>query len=433
MPGKSAILESNRKSADHQTRPAGNADLSSQAAGFDPELTIVYKTAQSAENTDRLPMRHRTITAVCLLGFCTFWTAVVRAAPAGSASLVSGTELVEQLAAPVSVSWSNLPLLRALKSLGAAQHLAIVLDRRVDPGRPISLVLAEEPLGNALEKIARHLQIGYCQLGSIAYFGPPAMAERLRTLAALRLEDIRPLPAAMSRKFLLARSWHWDDLAEPRKLVAELAEEAGVELSGVDKIPHDLWPAADWPLLTWIDRLTLVAAQFDLTFRLDKTGNRVELIPLPDKAVLSRTYEVPRDAAAVARRWAKEVPGARVTVEKNKIRLAGRLEDHELVEQRLRGTPSQRATVTAGKEVYQLSVENAALSQVVDQLAGRLNLKFDWNRAAIDVAGISVDQLVSVKVQNAPLDELLRAVFAGTGLTFKRADRAISIYPATGR
>lgn len=342
----------------------------------------------------------------------------------------TGAAIGQQLAAPVSVSWSNLPLVRALKSLGTAQRMAVVLDRRVDPERPITLAIDQEPLGEAMEKIARHLKLGYCQFGPIAYFGPPAMARRLRTLAALRLEELRQLPSPATRKLLMMRSWHWDDLTEPRQLVDDLAAEAGVEIVGADKITHDLWPAADLPPLSWIDRLTLVAAQFELSFELDKTGRRAQLVAAPATVALSRSYRAGADAAAVARRWAKALPDARVVVDKNQIRIEGRLEDHEAAQQRLRGKPMEKTTVTAGKEVYQLSVENAALDQVVGQVAERLNLEFDWDRAAIDAAGIATDQLLTVKVQDASLDELVRAVLAGTGLAFRRDDRKISLYPA---
>jgi hypothetical protein len=191
-----------------------------------------------------------------------------------------------------------------------------------------------------------------------------------------------------------------------------------------------LWPAADLPPLTWIDRLTLLTAQFDLTFHIQENGQEVELLPAPAKPVLSRTYQAGRDAKSVAKRWAKALPQAQVAIEGNKLRLDGSWEDHEFVEQRLRGAPTQRTTVTAGKEVYQLSIENTALSRVVQQLGQRLNLEFQWDRAAIDAAGIAVDQMISVKVRNASLDELMRSVLAGTGLTFRRKDRAISIYPA---
>jgi hypothetical protein len=342
----------------------------------------------------------------------------------------TGPAISQQLAAPVSVSWSNLPLVRALKSLGAAQRMAIVLDRRVDPDQPITLAIDEEPLGEALAKIAGHLKLGYCQFGPVAYIGPQLMTRRLRTLAALRLDDVRPLPTPATRKLLMMRSWHWDDLTEPRSLVEALAAEAGVEIVGVDKIPHDLWPAADLPAMSWIDRLTLIAAQFNLTYELDKTGRRAQLVPAPENVALVRSYQAGADAAAVARRWAKALPEARVVVDKKRIRIEGRLEDHEDAQQRLRGKPTDQTTVTAGKEVYQLSVENAALDQVVQQIAERLNLEFNWDNAAIDAAGIATGQLVTVKVKDASLDELLGAVVNGTGLAFRRDDRKVSLYPA---
>lgn len=369
-------------------------------------------------------MRYRSIPAACLVVLC------VAAAAAEPGGFVAGTTLEQQLSSVVSISWSNIPLAQALKSLSVSQHLAIVLDRRIDPQQPIQLTLSQEPLQTILQRIGQHLKLGYCQLGPVAYFGPPLAARRLRTLAALRLEEVRPLGAAGSRKLLVLRTSHWDDLAEPRRLLSDLAEEAGVKIIGAEKIPHDLWPAADLPPLTWIDRLTLLAAQFDLAFRIDKSGQEVELLSMPARPVLSRTYQAGRDGNTLLKRWAKALPHAQLALEGNKIRLDGLLEDHELVEHRLRGTPTQRTTVTAGKEVYQLSIQNTALDQVVRQLGQRLNLEFQWDRAAIDTAGITIEQLISVKVQNASLDELMRAVLQGTGLTFRRKDRAISIYPA---
>ncbi|MBI3837771.1 MAG: STN domain-containing protein [Planctomycetia bacterium] len=374
-------------------------------------------------------MRYDKLTAASVRALWAAIVAISTTAQAEQGGWVTGPTLDQQLAAGVTISLSKIPLSRALKSISTAQHIAIVLDRRVDPDQETQLGLTREPLRNGLQRIADQLQIGYCQFGPIAYFGPTSTVKRLRSLAALRLEDVRPLPPAASRKFLQMRSSHWDDLAEPRQLVEALAEEAGIALVGAKKIPHDLWPAADLPPLTWIDRLTLLAAQFGLTFRIDKGGQQVELTPMPAKVVLARTYQAPRQADSVAKRWAKALPTARVAVEGNKIRVEGSLEDHETVEHRLRGTPTQRTTVTVGKEVYQLAVEQAALSQVLEQLSQRLSLEFQWDRAAIERAGISLDQLIAVKVQNVTLDELLRAVLANTGLTFRHDDRAISIYP----
>jgi hypothetical protein len=373
-------------------------------------------------------MRSGTLTAASRAALWAAAVAISTGAHAQSGWL-TGPALDRQLAAPVTMSLVKVPLSRALKSIRTAQHLATVLDRRVDPDQEVQLALTREPLRTGLRRLADQLRIGYCQLGPIAYFGPASTAGRLRTLAALRLEDARTLSPAASRKFLQLRSSHWEDLAEPRSLVEALAEEARVALVGAEKIPHDLWPAADLPPLTWIDRLTLIAAQFDLTFQFDKAGGQVELIKMPDKVVLARTYQATRQADTLAKRWAKALPTAHVTVEDQKIRVEGSLEDHEVVEQRLRGTPTQRTTVALGKEVYQLTVEQTALAQVLEQLAQRLSLEFQWDQKIIERADISMDQLISVKVQDVTLDELLGAVLTGTGLTFRHEDRAISIYP----
>jgi hypothetical protein len=363
-------------------------------------------------------------------GFLLFWAAALPIAGAEPPGGAKGATLSRQLATPISLSWSNTPLRRALDNLSSAQKLSIVLDRRVDPDQEVRLSLNQEPLGEALKKIAQQLNVGYCQLGPIAYFGPQATARQLRTLAALRLEEVKALPPETIRKCLQLRTSHWEDLAEPQRLLDQLGQEAGMEVIGANNIPHDLWPAANWSLLTWVDRMTLLAAQFDLTFRIEPDGKRVELIPVPAKVALSRTYQAGKQAASIAKRWVKVVPTAQVTAEGTTIRIVGTLEDHELVERSLRGTPTQRTTVTAGKEVYQLSIENAALAKVIDQLAERLNLEFTWDRPALERANISSDQLVSVMVQNASLDDLLRAVFKGTGLTFRRKDSAVSIFPA---
>lgn len=347
-------------------------------------------------------------------------------------SWATGIDVKRQLSTLASVSWNGVPLARALASLSNSQRVAIVLDRRIDPGQEVTLAVTSEPLADILQRLATHLDAGYCQLGPVAYIGPKEMASRLRTLAAMRLEEARALPAATARSFLAMRSWKREELAEPTQLVELLASEAGVTLVGGEKIPHDLWPAADWPPLSWIDRLTLVAAQFDLTFRISEGGKQVEMIGAPSKPRVVRNYAAGRDAKAVVKRWSKDLPAAEVSLAGDKIRVTARLEDHEAIETRLRGKSLAPTTVALGPERYQLSIEKAVLSKVLDELAGRLNLTIIWDRAAMDAAGLSAEQLVTVKIQDADLDALLRAVLNGTGLAFQRQERAVTIRPAEG-
>jgi len=349
---------------------------------------------------------------------------VAGAEPAGWAT---GPTLKQQLAAPLRISWHGTPLARALAALADAQRVAILCDRRVDPDQRVELTIDGETLGKAFEQIAANQNIGYAQFGPVAYFGPHDAASRLRTLAALRLEDARPLPDDVTRKLLMLRNWHWDDLAEPRTLLAELAAEANVEIKNPERIPHDLWPQTDLPPLSWLDRLTLLAAQFGLTYRIGDEGRSVELVEIPEEVLLTRSYAGGRNAAGLARRWAKDLPQAKIGEKEGQIHVAATVEDHEQIERRMRGTPTRKTTVTAGKEVYQLAVENTALDKLVDELAARLQLQFVWDRDATKTAGIASDQLVTVTVENAELDALLKAVFANTGLTYHRQGRRVTV------
>lgn len=341
-----------------------------------------------------------------------------------------GADLKRQLATPVSVSWNNVPLWPALSRLSETQRLAIVLDRRIDPDQSVHLAGAAQPLSQLLTEVAERSGAAYCQLGPVAYLGPAVSCARLRTLAALRLADARSLSPAQSRKFLAMRSWQWDDLAEPRALAEQLAQEAEVELDGAERIPHDLWRGADLPPLSWIDRMTLLAAQFDLTFRTAQDGHRIKLVDVPADLRIERSYSAGRNGAETAKRWAKEIPSARIRIDKGQIHVLARVEDHEAIEARLRGKPLSAPMVVEGPQRYQLKVEKAALSKVLDELSGRLSLRIDWDRAAIEAAGIAADPLVSFDVQDVDLDGLLNAVLADTGLIFERRERVVVIRPA---
>src|SRR5947209_5276772 len=109
---------------------------------------------------------------------------------------LTGSKLQQQLTLPASVSWSGSPFRQALYALGESQKVAVLLDRRVDPDQRLDLTIDNDPLEIVFKKIALRTKLGYSQLGPVAYFGPPATAAKLRTLAALRKDEINKLPPA---------------------------------------------------------------------------------------------------------------------------------------------------------------------------------------------------------------------------------------------
>jgi transcriptional regulator with XRE-family HTH domain len=364
---------------------------------------------------------------VCALG-CV--VAVGGASPANAADWLAGPALRAQLAQPVKLVWSGVPIRKGLTDLSRSQSIAILLDRRVDPGLPLDLSLDNVPVELALERIARSQHLGVSWYGPLVYLGPEPAAARLRTLAALREAEGKSLPAARRSSFSKTQAWQWDDLAEPRSLVEQLAEVAGVEIARIERIPHDLWPAADLPPLAWTDRLTLVANEFDLTFRIDDDGRKIELIPVPESVLLERSYPGGRNPQELAERWQRQAPEAEIKVEGDKVVVRGRVEDHETL---TAAKPRPQTPAAGGVEVYTLAVREQPLGPVLEELKQRLGLELHIDEAALEKAKISLDRRVSFSVEKATLDELFAAALKPAGLTFRRREKAIDIFPAAGK
>jgi hypothetical protein len=350
---------------------------------------------------------------------------------AGAASdWATGLALQKRLAAPADVTWSENPLRPALRGLSRAYRVAVLVDRRVDPEQKLDVQVAATPLAEAMQEIARRGGAEVSMLGPVAYFGPPQAAGRLRTLATVRAAEIQRLPPAAARKLREPRAMAWDDFATPRELLEELARQSGIEIAGLDRVPHDLWAAADLPALSLADRVTLVANQFDLTFEAAADGGSVRLVPVPGDLGIVRTYPGGADPEATARGFAGRAPAARIKVVGDKVYVKGMLEDHERLAAPHRLADRKAKPPAAGQvRIERLVVREKPVGPVLEQLAGRLKLELRMDRKAIAEAGISLDQRVSIEVENATPDEVLRALLRTTPLDFRRHGNVVEIGP----
>jgi hypothetical protein len=337
--------------------------------------------------------------------------------------------LQRRLAEPTDVLWAGQTLRAALQNLSRTQQVALMIDRRVDPGRPVNLVVDQLPLGEVFERVAAQHDLGTCMLGPVAYFGPPDVVKRLRTLASLRAEEARKLPAEMARRLFQSKPLSWPDLGEPREVLEQLAGEARLELVGIDKAPHDLWAAAQLPPLSLVDRLTLIAIQFDLTFAVDSQAAQLRLLPVPAEVALVRRYEA-SDAEKTAQRYRQLAPQAEVKVSAGAVWVKGRLEDHEKLAAKPPHPGSRTPQTGAAATRYTLSVSEQPLGGVLRQLAAQLKLELKVDEKALERAGIALDQRVSFSVKQATVDELFTAALAPASLTFRREGTTLEVSPA---
>jgi hypothetical protein len=257
---------------------------------------------------------------------------------------------------------------------------------------------------------------------------------RLRTLALLRQEDAAGLPEDAEETLSHARPLAWDDFATPRDLLRGLAEASSIRLEGLEQVPHDLWAAADLPALSLVDRFTLVAVQYDLTFRIAADGRSMNLVPVPDRVAVVRRYPGGREPEQLAQRWARLVPDSQIKVVGDEVFVRGLLEDHERLKVSPRPSarkPSSRSSASDRQKV-RFTVQNAKgpLDRLVAELAQKLQIEVRIDREALAQAGISPTQVVSFSVRDATVDELFEAVLSPAGCTFRREGKTILVVPA---
>jgi hypothetical protein len=294
----------------------------------------------------------------------------------------TGPAFRQQLDEPVGIAWQERALRDGLDRLSQTYGVAIFLDRRIDPGRSITLTARDEPLETLLRRVATLADGGTAVIGSVVYLGPRETASQLAALAAIRRQDAARLSNDAKARLLRAEAWQWEELAQPRQLVEELARRADVSVVNPEAIPLDLWPAVRLPPLAWTDRLTLLLAGFGLTFEIDGGGTAVRLVPQPAAVALAQDH-APRSPSGRAAKGAKG----------------------------------------NSEKLYSMQVANEPAGKVVRKVSESLGKDLKYDRQILE----KLKQPVTFKLENATLDYLLETTLKPLGLTHRLTDDALEI------
>jgi hypothetical protein len=333
----------------------------------------------------------------------------------------SEREFLQRLQQPVQIRWSRAPLRSTVERLSRTQGLAIFLDRRLDPQQPLELRVSTSSLGGALKQLAKSRGAGVSLLPPVVYLGPPSTTDKLATVWELNRQRVQRLDRSVRLRWQTAVATSWPSLSEPRQLVTDWTRQRGVILSGVERIPHDLWAAQQLPPLDLLHRLTIVLAGFDLSVSVDSAG-RASVVRMPEQAALTRSYVLSDAQWARWPEWSDSLTGIDTQRTANRLTLTGRAEDHRQVAGWLQGAATVPTTVEGAKR-YTLTVRNQPREQLLKTLASQLGLELQWK----GVGEVDKSQLVSLKLQNATLDELLRAVVNDAGLSYRLVAKSLIV------
>ncbi len=156
------------------------------------------------------------------------------------------------------------------------------------------------------------------------------------------------------------------------------------------------------------------------------------LIEIPDRVQIEKSYPPGKNAEETLAKFRELAPEAECELKAGKIIVRGRVEDHA------RLTPPQPSKAPAGKsppkpgiDVYSLTLTEAPLNKVLEALSERLGLKFEFDREQLQQAGIKLDQRVSLKVEQQPLEALLKAALEPAGGTFRLQGKTVEVTVAS--
>lgn len=342
--------------------------------------------------------------------------------------LLTGSRFRAELERPISIARDRAELRPLLERVSQTRGVAIVLDRRVDPGTAIDLNVPPLRLRDALTEIAGHANCIAGVVGDTVFVGPRAGAGPLRTLIALReteLDDRAEQLGGRAFELRRARTIAYEDLERPAELLQRIAAHWDLSVDGLEQVPHDLWAGGTLAGVNAADALSLVLVQFDLAFSWTEGAMGVRIVPVPEDVAISRIHDVRRITPAQAlERVRAAFADLDVRVEGRALHVRGSVEQHEAVSRLARG---ESAEGPAPKPVdfgplarrrFTFEVVRQPVRAVLEKLIeGGLDIQYD--AAQLEAAGIDLSRKLSFHVRQATADELFETICEPAGLQFE--------------
>lgn len=375
----------------------------------------------------------------CCVGILFLWIgfAWFESAPAQDAKQT--TPLVDQQfesqrTKRVGFYWDDRSLGELLKTIGETCNVAIVLDRRIDPNTKLSLSGESRSLDETMELVAGQLEVASRCVGDGYFLGPKRSTEKLRTLITLRqtelqdVGDVRRLKA-LSRE----RRLNWKRLDAPREILLAVAELYDINVENPELIPHDLWRSGVIANADFVEAVSLLLIQFDLTFTWGEFCRSIRLVPVPERVLISQTITARGlSAVEIQRRVAAAFPRLRTEIKGGRLYAEATVETFEQIRNLLRGEQegdAKPAPLDWERRTLTFKVVRKPLGAVLETLKGA-SIPIVYDSEELRRAGIDLKDEISLEVEQATVPETLRAVCDAVekGLAFAVEDGSVQLF-----
>lgn len=324
-------------------------------------------------------------------------------------------------------SWKQAILRDVLGQLAESHSLSILRDRRIDPTTAVGVSESNVSLEQLLIGVADAADAEVRSVGNVLYVAPAHSAEVVRTVVALREEELAAgrFRGHAHRQAVLRRdrTVRWADLTTPREALDLVAQQFGLQVENPDVVPHDLWEHAVFADMTAAEMLSLVLIQFDLTFEWGADLQSVRLVPLPQdrsQIVLRRVHRPRLKPDVAIKVWQEALGDVEATSQGNDVIVHARVEQHEAIEEliygkRNSGTMKPAEPVPLSRRQFTLAVSGVPAKAVMQQLEAS-GIMFEYDAERLQKAGVDLNQPISMNVREVRADEFLRKLFEPLGL-----------------
>lgn len=287
----------------------------------------------------------------------------------------------------VAVDWREVPLTAGTQRLTRLHSLAVYVDRRIDPQTNFTLA-TEGTLSKVFAETAVQLGVDFQAIEELGCFVPAGCGAQLREALNQSRSAVVALPRRWRQRFEKRSTLAWENLAEPRQLVASTLAERQIKIEVLDQIPHDVWAAGKWPSLSLGDQLTLLLFGFDLEWVPEKAGSVVRLRPIT--ASRSEVRERPRPKQPAA---------------------------------------SETAEPDRSMQRFTLRVEQQAVGPLLKAIAARLGLKLEVSASSDASMAASLEKKISFTVDQVTFSELLATIERNSDIQIEQANSVLKVFP----
>lgn len=364
---------------------------------------------------------------------------------------LTGQLFQAQLSAPISGTTYNEAISgTALARFAQANSLGFWLDRRCPSDKTFSLTADNICVGEFFDKAAAQLNWGVSYPSGLVYVGPKQYATVLRTLFMLRSEDARKLPSDAAKIWAKNKNLQWEEGTNPKTLLESLADEAGIQIYGLDKIPHDIWGAGWTPSMSLSNRVQFIVGQFGYTYKFDSTGLKIALIPIKIESIAT-VRSLPDGGQAQQRieSWKQELPRCQFIAKNGKVYVRGLVEDLERIlpngtvkpiyvvksapqpGHNYRVVSKQPTTSIADLNNQRLTLPKVSVPPIIlaRKIAERLGLQVEVNEEQLRAAGMATEKVIEFEIQDATVDQFFDALGQKAGCKMTRQGNKIIITP----